>query len=72
MTKKDYIALADAFRLARVQVGTVSQTINKTNAKTEKAERFAIDSCVFNVATVLANDNPAFDRARFLTACGVQ
>lgn len=55
MTKKDYIAIADAIKRAR------------TGA--DKEERFAIDIVADNIADVFQKDNPRFNRQRFLEAC---
>lgn len=57
MTKKDYVAVAAAIRAEGEQVGACSMTIACIAAR---------------IARVFANDNPNFDRERFLTACGVQ
>lgn len=56
MTRKDYILIAAALKQAYDHMP---------------------DSCVHNmyvdyIADALAQDNPRFDRARFLAACGVQ
>lgn len=63
MTRKDYVALADAFRNARRPAG-VRVELSDHNRGVDWAAR--------NVADVLAQDNPRFDRARFLAAAGVQ
>lgn len=58
MTRKDYIAIARAFATA----GTT--TLDGVHLPTLRllADR---------VADVMEADNPNFDRAKFLTACGV-
>lgn len=58
MTKKDYIAIAEALANARAATGD-----DKHSALTYAANQ---------LAAVLARDNPRFDRERFLTACGVK
>jgi hypothetical protein len=58
MTRKDYILIAGALRTVRQANSTV-------------AHGLAIDDAALHLATRLANDNPRFDRARFLKACGV-
>lgn len=58
MTRKDYILISDALR-----------TVRQANSTT--AHGLAIDDAALHLATRLANDNPRFDRARFLAACGV-
>lgn len=59
MTRKDYIAIANAIRLA----GT---------ANTSRGHNSGVYDVARILCETLANDNPRFDRARFLTACGVQ
>ena len=54
MTRKDYIAIANA-------ICEASHT----------APSAAIDTLAHKLADVCANDNPRFDRQRFLAACGV-
>lgn len=59
MTRKDYVAIAAGIR-AEVEAGPNK---NGSTALQRVAER---------IAEVMAQDNPRFDRARFLKACGVQ
>ena len=61
MTTKDYIALAQAFSNAMIE--TLSDDTG--------LRRGGIALAAQSVAGVLATDNPRFDRARFLAACGV-
>jgi hypothetical protein len=59
MTRKDYVAIAAA--------------IKETGKYHEHDD--AADALAFlarDLAATLAADNPRFDRARFLKACGVQ
>lgn len=59
MTRKDYVLIADTFaKFQKIQ--DLDQTINWTGADLAR-----------NLADVLQGDNPRFDRARFLDACGV-
>lgn len=60
MTRKDYILLVDALREAHPHM--VHQS--------EEREQWQVD-CE-SIADALARDNPRFDRARFLTACGIK
>ena len=57
MTRKDYIALAASLR--RIGSGT-----------TDDASLRTFFQCVSAVADALQSDNPRFDRAKFLEACG--
>jgi hypothetical protein len=56
MTRKDYVLIAAVIKAASDAPGY--------------SERNAF--VAFALADALALDNPRFDRARFLTACGVQ
>lgn len=61
MTKKDFILIAGAIKQTRdayIKAGdTTALNVNYGMIK--------------NITTALATTNPAFDRARFLTACGI-
>jgi hypothetical protein len=59
VTRKDYIAIASAI--------TRAMNFCETDNQKRGVERSAL--CI---AEVLANDNPAFDRVRFLAACEVK
>lgn len=63
MTRKDYIKLAAAMKEAMQETARSPRAIAWNDAVTYAAGR---------VADALASDNPRFDRARFLTACGVE
>ena len=64
MTRKDYIALARALTAARAN--------NRTGDANRALYNNGIDNAAACIADALAADNPRFDRARFLAACGVQ
>ena len=64
MTRKDYVAIAAAIRQ---QAYSPNADINTRNAAEGTREHIADD-----IADAMARDNPRFDRARFLKACGVQ
>jgi hypothetical protein len=59
MTKKDYILLAKAILLTKSDLNVAGR------------ETTGINMVARNVANTLAQDNPRFDRVRFLAACGV-
>ena len=61
MTRKDYILISDTLR---AQIAPIQGT-NKVR------DAIHNDYCRA-IAGALAADNPAFDRAKFLAACGVQ
>ena len=69
MTRKDYVAIADAFMRQQI-VGAP----NMTDAPEEymRGAREQAELYIDAVCAVFAADNPRFDRACFLAACGVQ
>ena len=62
MTRKDYIAIAAA----------IHRTGMAVNIGKKKSAEHAVRLAAIDLAATLAQDNPSFDRARFLAACGVQ
>jgi hypothetical protein len=65
MTRKDYVLIAKALKQARDQIPNTNSSIN--------AGEFVANSTAARlVAYALADDNPRFDRQKFLTACGVE
>jgi hypothetical protein len=60
MTRKDYELIAATIRNARLQ----------GSYHTDEAESMR-ELIAAHIAHELANDNPRFDRARFLKACGL-
>ena len=66
MTRRDYVAIAGAFMAARADIA------NKEPADAVETLKDGASYAAEHVADALAKDNPRFDRARFLAACGVQ
>jgi hypothetical protein len=64
MTRKDYVAIAQA-----ISDGALINCMSRTELAMNTATRYKIAE---QIADVLWRDNPRFDRARFLKACGVQ
>lgn len=60
MTRKDYVLIAEALRITN---GSIK--VAPYDAET------ALDLVAKVIADRLENENPRFDRARFLKACGV-
>ena len=69
MTKKDFEAIARAITEARALGRHARSPIAATIGD---ARGDACDDCAVLIADHCASDNPRFDRARFLKACGVQ
>ena len=57
MTSKDYLLIAGALRRTATQANPDARNMHRTLSE--------------DIADALASDNPRFDRARFLAACGV-
>lgn len=62
MTRKDYEVIAAAIHRTGMAV--------KIGPK--KSSEYALRLAAIDLAATMQNDNPRFDRARFLNACGVQ
>jgi hypothetical protein len=63
MTRKDYELIAKVLKGARDY--EEQNPINKPNF-------FIVEAVAKTLSEVLATENPRFDRARFLSACGVK
>lgn len=63
MTRKDYILLAAALKGAREWNDRAANTVSFVHG---------LDAAIHAIANALATDNARFDRARFLTAAGVE
>lgn len=66
MTRKDYVAIAQAIRAARHDV------TSKEPAESQVDMLDGTSLSAEHIADALARDNARFDRARFIAACGVQ
>ena len=66
MTRKDYVAIAAAIKEA-MQTEAYQDAVL---AAPSGAKYFAFHIAQ-NIARAMGSDNPRFDRARFLTACGI-
>ena len=62
MTRKDYVLIAEA----------IAGAINyETDFNNNPANAEVLKKLSISLGSVLWRDNPRFDRARFLVACGV-
>lgn len=67
MTRRDYAAIAAALLGARRDQGeTITPRLDLSD------HNRGVSWAAKSIADVMARDNPRFDRARFLAACGVQ
>ena len=64
MTKKHFEAIAAAIAQANMLYGA-------TQYGEQAPPRTVLETVANNLATICAAENPNFDRARFLRACGV-
>lgn len=79
MTRKDYVAIAEAFRRAiysATYTGNSPVSMDAVGpdgvANWKRASQNVTLSLARDIADKMQRDNPRFDRARFLKACGVQ
>jgi hypothetical protein len=66
MTKKDYIAVANIIKDRRPLAKTSSTEAGRTGIYVAND---VLDGLASDFADVFANDNPRFDRQRFMDAC---
>lgn len=69
MTRKDYQLIADAIKGSNVHYQFTEGSESTRNAD---AYRNGVANVANTLAFVLSRDNPRFDRAKFLKACGVE
>lgn len=64
MTRKDYVLIAEAF----ADAGTDA---DKHGDDDQRARFWGLHTAATYIADGLVQDNPRFDRARFMAACGL-
>ena len=62
MTRKDYQRIANSIMAVRLR---------HENSDDKTSYNYALTAAALDLAASLQEDNPRFDRARFLAACGV-
>jgi len=65
MTRKDYELIA-----AAIKGELDNSTADKFGDDVQRAHYWAVDAVAKRISNGLATDNPRFDRAIFLRACG--
>jgi hypothetical protein len=70
MTKKDYIAIAQCLRMTRPVMNSMYYGI--MSEESYARANATVDDAAQHLCAHMERDNPRFDRARFLAACGVQ
>jgi len=72
MTKKDYEKIASVLNLGKIECAAHGFEIAPAEAWAYMVgAREQWLELVYRVCAVMADDNPRFDRARFLKACGL-
>ena len=72
MTKKDYEKIASVLSLGKIECAAhFAQEPGEAWAYMVGARAQWLE-LVYRVCAVMADDNPRFDRARFLKACGIE
>lgn len=66
MTRKDYEAIAGAILAVRADIEARNLDGGTLAGKWQVTEEIAVRLCA-----VMRDDNPRFDRDKFLTACGL-
>lgn len=70
MTKKDYIKFAELFKeMKEAQDATEKLSIHPDQYMT--GSRTCLNTLAHEFAHICAQDNPKFDQARFIAACGI-
>jgi hypothetical protein len=68
MTRKDYEIIAAAIRATRERIDAT--TCSETEKWDRQLQQRGVRRAAAHIADALHEDNPRFDTARFLTACG--
>lgn len=72
ISKRDFAAIADVLRHEREQAAAATHDAGTATTLTAAAyARHRLDEAARALASYCAGQNPRFDRARFLAACGV-
>ena len=71
MTKKDYEWIAGVLAYNRRKMGLPKRNESATDSATRMGYEVALNDVAYMLADVCQRDNPRFDRAQFLKACGI-
>jgi hypothetical protein len=70
MTRKDYVLIADTIAQFSRDIANDEGLTLSTNGKAVlSGERAALQTIAHRLAEQLRQDNPSFDRSRFINAC---
>lgn len=73
MTRKDYVMIADAIRelLADIERESGPMAVCDRTRALMAGEHLGVRHVAMRLADQLRQDNPRFDRTRFMAACGL-
>ena len=73
MTRKDYVMIADTLRglLADIERESGPMAVCDRTRACLTGERLGVRHVASRLADQLRQDNPRFDRTRFMAACGI-
>ena len=73
MTRKDYETIAATISglLRDIAQESIGESLTDRQRASLNGERIGVTQTAYRLMGVLESDNPAFDRARFLRACGL-
>jgi len=71
-SRKHYIAVADAIKVQIKYCFIDCQKSGLEEQRFNEGKRESAREIALHLASIFAADNSAFDRSRFLVACGVQ
>ena len=73
MTRKDYILIADTIRelLGDIDRDKENEDLTDWSRAVLAGERIGVHTLAQHLSYQLRQDNPRFDRARFVAACGL-
>lgn len=70
MTRKDYVLIADTIaQFSRDIANDEGLTLSTKGRAVLSGERAALQTIAHRLAEQLRQDNPSFDRSRFINAC---
>lgn len=72
MTKKDYEKIAAIMAANRKQLGLPERNESAIDSAIRTGYSVALNDVTYMLCDMLAQDNPRFDCARFLKACGLE
>tara|TARA_R110000796_G_C14502408_1_gene429016 strand:- start:439 stop:675 length:237 start_codon:yes stop_codon:yes gene_type:complete len=74
MTRKDYVAIAERFRLAKKEVDAFyeDQELTDITASIRHGYLEALRDMADDLSQLFADDNPRFDNHRFQDACQLE